>query len=62
MRKQTKWVAAVLSSAVIWVGASALLAARPASAASNCWRDDCNICCRLSNGAITCTDRACPEP
>jgi len=61
MKKQTKWAAVVLFSAVISTGVAALLAAPPASADSNCWRDDCNICCRLSNGAITCTDRACQE-
>ena len=61
MKKQIKWAAVVVFSAVIWTGVAVLLAASPASAASNCWRDDCNICCRLSNGAITCTDRACPE-
>ena len=61
MRKQIKLVAVVLSSAAIWVGVAALLAAPPASAGGNCWREDCNICCRLSSGAVTCTDRACPE-
>jgi hypothetical protein len=61
MRRQIKLAAIVLFSAVIWTGVVALLAAPPVSAGSNCWRDDCNICCRLSNGAITCTDRACPE-
>lgn len=62
MRKQIRLAAVVLFSAVIWTGVAALLAAPPASAASNCWREDCNICCRLSSGAITCTDRACQEP
>ena len=61
MKKQIKLATIVLSSAVIGTGVVALLATPPAAADGNCWRDDCNICCRLSSGAITCTDRACPE-
>lgn len=59
MRKQIKWVAVVLFAAVVGTGVAALLATPPASAASNCWKVDCNICCRIGGGKVICTQRAC---
>jgi hypothetical protein len=41
--------------------AAGIAFAPPAEALSDCFRDDCNICCYLPGGGITCTDRACPE-
>lgn len=58
MRKKIRLVAVVLVAAVVCTGIAALLSATPASAASNCWKVDCNICCKVGNKTI-CTQRAC---
>jgi hypothetical protein len=59
MRKHIKLAAVVMFVAVVGSGLAALLAPTPASAASNCWRVDCNTCCRIGNGKVVCTQRAC---
>ena len=59
MRKQIKWSAVVLFAAVLGTGIAALFAAPPASAANQCWKVDCNICCRGAHGGVICTQRAC---
>ena len=48
-------VSTILAAAVA-VGA---LLTPPASAASNCWQVDCNVCCKTAKGPIVCTQRAC---
>jgi len=58
MRKQIQWVAVVVFSAVVGTGIATLLAT-PASAASGCWKVDCNTCCRTPGGGVICTQRAC---
>lgn len=58
MRNKIEWVAVCVVAAVVCTGLAALLATPPASAASNCWKVDCNICCKVGNKTI-CTQRAC---
>jgi len=59
MRNKIKLVTVVLFVAVVGTGVAALLATPPASAASTCWKVDCNTCCRIGGGKIICTQRAC---
>jgi hypothetical protein len=59
MRIKIKWVAVVVFAAVVCTGVAALLASPPASAASTCWKVDCNVCCRGAHGGVICTQRAC---
>ena len=58
MNKKIKWATIVLFAAVVGTGVAALLSAPPASAANQCWKVDCNTCCRVGNKVI-CTQRAC---
>ena len=60
MRKNMKWVTAVMFAAVVSTGLAALLTAPPASAAgSRCWQVECNTCCKSGGGPVVCTQRAC---
>ncbi len=57
MRKNIRFVAVVLFAAVAATGIAALMATPPA-AAGNCWKVDCNTCCRVGSKVI-CTQHLC---
>jgi len=58
MRNRMRWVAVVMFSVIVGAGAAALFST-PASAASSCWKVDCNTCCRTPGGGVICTQRLC---
>ena len=59
MTKRIKWIVMVLVTAVLCTVAAELMFAPTTSAASGCWKVDCNVCCRTPGGGVVCTQRAC---
>lgn len=57
MRRKLLTLAFALAAVL---AAKAGLFAPAASAASGCFRVDCNTCCHTANGGLVCTQRACP--
>lgn len=54
-----KAMALVLVTVFLAAVVAVFALATPASAASNCWKVDCNVCCRTAKGGVICTQRAC---
>jgi len=58
MKTRIKQTVLALVVAAICTVAIGVLLTPPVSAASGCWKVDCNVCCRTSHGVV-CTQRAC---
>jgi hypothetical protein len=58
MRKKLILLGLALATAA---GLQAGLFSPAAQAASDCFKVDCNTCCRYSNGMVACTQMACVD-
>ena len=58
MKKLLMLTLALATAAGLQVG----LFSSAAQAAGNCYKVDCNTCCRYANGVVACTEMACGDP